>query len=134
MTTHLQPTVAIAGSALDTPSRVRSAPLMDADALRQVDDAREQAFQVARQFESLLIEEVIKSARMAGGGWLGEDADSTSESVAEMGEQFLARALTAGGGMGLAAQFAPVILRDMQQAGSASTATPTAPTAISPVR
>ncbi len=97
------------------PPVFRSAPLMDAEALRQVHGMQEQAYQIARQFESLLIEEVVKSARMAGGGWLGEDADSTSESVAEMGEQFLARALAAGGGMGLAAQFAPVILRDLQQ-------------------
>ncbi len=91
-----------------------SSPLPDVEALRGVQNAREQAYEVARQFESLLIEEVIKSARIAGGGWLGDDADATSESVAEMGEQFLARSLSAGGGMGLAAQFAPLIQRDLQ--------------------
>lgn len=89
--------------------------LADPEALRHTSTASEQAFQIARHFESLLIEEVVKSARAAGGGWLGDDADSTSESVAEMGEQFLARSLAAGGGFGLASRFAPLILRDLQQ-------------------
>lgn len=92
--------------------------LAEPDALRQAATTQEQAFQVARHFESLLIEEVVKSARSAGGGWLGDEADATSESVAEMGEQFLARALAAGGGFGLAARFTPLIARDLQAADS----------------
>lgn len=87
---------------------------VDLEALRHIKNSDEQAYQVARQFETLLIEEVIKSARSAGSGWLGEDADDTSESVAQMGEQFLAQALASGGGFGLAAQFAPLLARDLQ--------------------
>ena len=101
-----------------SPSQARralsAAPLPDAEALRGVKDLQEQAYQIARQFETLLIEEVIKSARSAGGGWLGEDADTTAESQAEMGEQFLARAIASGGGFGLALQFAPRILEDLK--------------------
>ena len=89
--------------------------MLDLQDIRQVQDRSEQAFQMARQFEGLLIEEVLKAARSAGGGWLGEDADETSESVAQMGEQFLAQSLAAGGGVGLAARFAPLFLDQLEQ-------------------
>jgi Rod binding domain-containing protein len=89
---------------------------LDLQDLRQVKDRDEQAFQMARQFEGLLIEEVLKAARSAGDGWLGEDADDTSESTAQMGEQFLAQALAAGGGFGLAARFAPLFKQHLDQA------------------
>lgn len=113
-------------SGLQLNPHIHSTSLPDADAVRGVKDTKEQAYQIARQFESLLIEEVIKSARVAGGGWLGDDADSTSENVAEMGEQFLARSLASAGGLGLAAQFAPVIHRDLNHAAAAqSTSAPT---------
>ncbi len=95
-----------------------SASLIELDRVRGIADKSEQAFQIARQFEALLIEEVVKSARAESGGWLGDGADKTSESVAQMGEQFLARALASGGGFGLASQFAPLIQRDLQQAGA----------------
>ncbi|MCW5962986.1 MAG: hypothetical protein KIT83_03020 [Bryobacterales bacterium] len=98
---------------LQTRLALHSTPLPEASELRHVEGAKEQAYQIARQFETLLIEEVIKSARVAGGGWLGDDADSTSESVAEMGEQFLARSIASAGGLGLAAQFAPLLHRDL---------------------
>lgn len=93
--------------------------MLEIDHVRSITDKSEQAYQIARQFESLLIQEVVKIAPAESGGWLGDSADETSESVVQMGEQFLARAL-ASGGFGIAAQFTPLIQRDLEQAGSPS--------------
>ena len=55
----------------------------------------------AREFEALLIEQMLRSARSAGSGeWMGED--QTGSALPEMAEQQFARALSAGGGLGLA--------------------------------
>lgn len=58
----------------------------------------------ARQFEALMIGEIMKSERESGsGGWLdGEDEDSGSDSAMDMAEAQLSNALAAGGGLGLA--------------------------------
>lgn len=92
--------------------------MVELDRVRGIENKSEQAYQIARQFEALLIEEVVKSARAESGGWLGDGADETSESVAQMGEQFLARAMASGGGFGLASQVVPLIQRDLEQATS----------------
>lgn len=77
------------------------------EGIRRAAGSRAQAREVARHFEALLIQEVVKAARSAGGGgWLGEDAGETSEATAQMGEEFLATAISSGGGFGLAAIFA----------------------------
>ncbi len=84
---------------------VPQAPL-SLEGIRRAVGSREQAREVARHFEALLIQEVVKAARSAGGGgWLGEDAGETSEATAQMGEEFLATAIASGGGFGLAALF-----------------------------
>jgi len=55
----------------------------------------------AEQFESLLIEQMLKSARAGGGGeWFGED--SAAAPLAEMAEQQFAQLLASNGGVGLA--------------------------------
>lgn len=97
------------------PGLVSKAPMVEIEQVRTIADRKQQAHQIARQFEALLIEEVIRSARTEGSGWLGDDADETSESVAQMGEQFLAKAVASGSGFGLAAQFAPLIERQLAQ-------------------
>jgi Rod binding domain-containing protein len=54
----------------------------------------------ARDFEALLISEVFKSSH-GGGSWLGtSDHDAGSEAVS-FGEEQLAQAIAAGGGLGL---------------------------------
>ncbi len=56
----------------------------------------------AQQFESLLIGQLLKTAREAGGtGWLGTDDQDAGESGVEMGEQQLASMLAKSGGLGL---------------------------------
>jgi Rod binding domain-containing protein len=56
----------------------------------------------ARQFEALLISEVLKASREAGGGgWLGTDDGDAGQTGVEMGEQQLAGMLASSGGLGL---------------------------------
>lgn len=57
----------------------------------------------ARQFEALLIAQMMKSMREAGsGGWLGSGEDKTAESAMELAEEQFSQALAAQGGLGLA--------------------------------
>lgn len=80
---------------------------LSVDSIRTAAGAKGQAQEIARHFEALLIQEVVKAARSASGsGWLGEDADQASEAMAQMGEEFLANAMAAAGGIGLAGVFA----------------------------
>jgi flagellar protein FlgJ len=61
--------------------------------------------EAAQQFESLLIGQMLKSAREAGGGsgWLGAGDDDQSGAIGvEMAEQQFANMLAANGGLGLA--------------------------------
>jgi Rod binding domain-containing protein len=56
----------------------------------------------AQQFEALLLEQVLHSARGDGSGWLGTDADSAGGCATDLGEQQLALAVAQNGGLGLA--------------------------------
>jgi Rod binding domain-containing protein len=58
--------------------------------------------EAAKQFESLLIAELLKSARAEGGsGWLGTDEQEAGQTSVEMGEEQFARMLASSGGLGL---------------------------------
>lgn len=69
-------------------------------------DSPEKISGVAKQFEALMIGQMLKSAREAsGGGWLGDEDDKddqTGSMVMELGEQGLAQAIAAHGGLGIA--------------------------------
>jgi len=57
----------------------------------------------ARQFESLLIGEMLKSARESNlDGWLGSGSDSGGESAMSFAETQFAQAIASQGGFGLA--------------------------------
>jgi Rod binding domain-containing protein len=57
----------------------------------------------AQDFESLLIGEMLKSAREEGtDGWLGSGEGTGDDSAMDMAESQLANALSSGGGIGLA--------------------------------
>ena len=57
----------------------------------------------AGKFESMLIAQMLKSARKTdSGGWSGEASDQSTSSLMDMGEQALADTLGAQGGLGLA--------------------------------
>lgn len=57
----------------------------------------------AQQFEALMITEMMKSARAAGGGsWLSSGEDEAGAALAEMAEQQFAKLLASTGGVGMA--------------------------------
>lgn len=56
----------------------------------------------AKQFEAMLIQEMLKSARASGSGdWSGTADDSTGATMTEMADQQFAQLLASNGGMGL---------------------------------
>ncbi len=56
----------------------------------------------AKQFEALLIGQMLKSMRESGSGWLGSGEDQAAESAMGMAEEHFAQALSSSGGFGLA--------------------------------
>jgi Rod binding domain-containing protein len=67
--------------------------------------------EAARQFESLLIAQLLKTAR-GDDGWLGTGEDSTASSAMEMAQEQFASAMAAQGGLGLARLIADGLGRD----------------------
>lgn len=69
-------------------------------------DTPEKIAGVAKQFEALMVEQILKTAReSSGGGWLDTEDnndDQTGSMVMELGEQGLAQAIAARGGLGIA--------------------------------
>lgn len=59
--------------------------------------------EAARQFEALLIQQLLKSAR-GEQGWFGAAEDAGSSTAAELAEEQFARALATRGGLGLSAR------------------------------
>ncbi len=57
----------------------------------------------ARQFESLLLAQMLKAMRQAdSGGWLGAGEEEAGSAALELAEEQFAQALSASGGLGLA--------------------------------
>jgi flagellar protein FlgJ len=56
----------------------------------------------ARQFEALLLGQMMKSMRDSEGGWLGTDQDDASSSAMEYAQEMFAQSMAARGGLGLA--------------------------------
>ena len=57
----------------------------------------------AKQFESLLIGQIMKSMHEAGSsGWMGGGDDQAGEAAMELAEEQFAQALASRGGLGLA--------------------------------
>jgi Rod binding domain-containing protein len=73
-------------------------------AAQRPQDSPERVREAASQFESLLIAQLLRSAREAGsaGGWLGSGEDASAESGMQLAEEQFARAIAEGGGLGLA--------------------------------
>jgi peptidoglycan hydrolase FlgJ len=64
----------------------------------------ERVREAARQFEALLVGQLVRSMREESGGWLSTGADDAAGGIAtEFAEQQFAEALAAQGGLGLAA-------------------------------
>ena len=58
--------------------------------------------EAAKQFEALLIGQMMKSMRDAEGGWLGTGQDDSGASAMEYAQESFAQALSSRGGLGLA--------------------------------
>lgn len=56
----------------------------------------------ARQFEALLLGQMLKSMTDSEGGWLGTGDDESSSSAMEYAQEIFAQSLSANGGLGLA--------------------------------
>src|ERR1700733_2698955 len=73
----------------------------------------------AKDFEALLIGQMLKSVREEGSGWLGTGDDEAGSAAYSLGEDQLAKAMAAGGGFGLskviAAGLAPQAVPDGTQ-------------------
>ena len=65
----------------------------------------------ARQFEALMIAELLKEARGEEGGWLGSGADSENATTAALAEEQFAQSLAANGGLGLSKQIVSAMSR-----------------------
>lgn len=69
-------------------------------------DSPEKISGVAKQFEALMIGQMLKAAReSSGGGWLSDEDgqdDQTGSLVMEMAEQGFSQAIAARGGLGIA--------------------------------
>jgi peptidoglycan hydrolase FlgJ len=56
----------------------------------------------AKQFEALLIGQMLKSMRDSEGGWMGTGGDPSSSSAMEYAQESFAQAMASRGGLGLA--------------------------------
>jgi Rod binding domain-containing protein len=67
-------------------------------------DTPERIEKAAHDFEALLIGQMLKAARESEGGMTGDadEQDETNSTMVELGEQQLAQALAASGGLGIA--------------------------------
>lgn len=76
--------------------------VLNAESSRQPDKIAE----VSKQFEAVMIGQMLKAAReSSGGGWLGNEDDKddqTGSLVMEMAEQGFSQAMAARGGLGIA--------------------------------
>ena len=90
------------GTVLSPASSVSGFPLGRSAASPK--DTPEKIRKAATDFEALLIAQMLKSAREAGGGVTGDEdeEDETNSSVLELGEQQLAQVLANNGGLGIA--------------------------------
>ena len=60
----------------------------------------------ARQFEALLIGQMMKSMHDSEGGWLGTGGDESASSAMEYGQEVFAQSMASNGGLGLASLIA----------------------------
>jgi flagellar protein FlgJ len=66
----------------------------------------------AKQFEALLLAEMLKSMREASdGGWLGAEGDPAGDSAMALAQEQFAQALAQGGGLGLSKLVAAGLVR-----------------------
>jgi Rod binding domain-containing protein len=121
MDIHFLPGVTVGQSALTPKTTSPNQPFEGTfqQVLGRVVPKSDKATDAAKQFEALIMGQVLKAAREASdGGWLGTGEDQTGELALEMAEQGFAQALASRGGMGIAKMVAPTLRRDEAKAAS----------------
>ena len=76
----------------------------------------------AKDFEALLISQILKAAH-GESGWLGSDDDDAGAAAIGLGEEQLARTMSANGGLGLA-KMIEIGLRNQASTGTRSEVSP----------
>ena len=86
------------------PSGSEKAASASIDALGKVrpKDDPAKIIAAARQFEALLIGQMMKSMHDSDGGWLGTGDDQSASSAMEYGQEIFAQSMAQSGGLGLA--------------------------------
>jgi Rod binding domain-containing protein len=85
--------------------------LIDRDLRGEMEPARPGTIKdAARQFEGLMIAQMLRMARDESAGWLGTGEDSTSSPAVGYAEEALAQKIADNGGLGLAA----IVSRDLE--------------------
>lgn len=74
-----------------------------------VDKLRLRSATAAKDFEALLVGQMLKSVREEGSGWLGTGDDQSSAAAFGLAEEHLAQALSARGGFGLSKVIEPAL-------------------------
>jgi len=77
-------------------------------------DTPDKILNAAKQFESLLVAQMMKSMQDAEGGWLGTGDDESSSAAMEYGQEAFAQAISLNGGLGLAKMVADGLIRAAQ--------------------
>jgi flagellar protein FlgJ len=70
--------------------------------------------EAAKQFEALLIGQMLKSMTDSEGGWMGTDADDSAATAMQYAQESFAQSLAANGGLGLAT----LVANGLQKPGS----------------
>ncbi len=79
---------------------LRIPAMPDSAATPRADKAK--THEAARQFEALLIGQMLKSFTDSEGGWMGTGDDQAASSAMEYAQEMFAQALSKSGGLGLA--------------------------------
>jgi len=83
--------------------------------IQEADSSPGRIQEAARQFEALLITQLLRASRSSGGeGWLGTGEDQAASSAMEMAEEYFAQALASQGGLGLARMICEELSRAVQ--------------------
>ena len=77
----------------------------------QPKDTPEKILNAAKQFEALLVAQLMKTMQDNEGGWLGTGDDQSSSAAIEYGQEAFAQAMSANGGLGLAKMVADGLQR-----------------------
>ena len=72
------------------------------DTTPAIDTAQLKRSGAAKDFEALLVGQMLRAVREEGSGWLGTGEDRASEAAFGLGEEELARTISTSGGFGLA--------------------------------